>query len=193
MSTEKVAEKATVVAKEQEVEAVKKVPAENNESMVGQELPHNEGENRPQFVKAEKEDKFGKIARKLKENPAVKNIPTHVLELACIVKDNAEIRRFTSLAILNYLHQKNELRGKKGYVDFLWNKFAVKAGGLSREYRYTELFFIKALVSAFTSFANSANKTINNFLDIELNVEINEITNEKEIAEIVETIATKEE
>lgn len=193
MNTEKVAEKATVVAKEQEVEAVKKVPAENNESMVGQELPHNEGENRPQFVKAEKEDKLGKIARKLKENPAVKNIPTHVLELACIVKDNAEIRRFTSLAILNYLHQKNELRGKKGYVDFLWNKFAVKAGGLSREYRYTESFFIKALVSAFTSFANSANKTINNFLDIELNVEINEITNEKEIAEIVETIATKEE
>lgn len=193
MSTEKVAEKATVVAKEQEVEAVKKVPAENNESMVGQELPHNEGENRPQFVKAEKEDKLGKIARKLKENPAVKNIPTHVLELACIVKDNAEIRRFTSLAILNYLHQKNELRGKKGYVDFLWNKFAVKAGGLSREYRYTELFFIKALVSAFTSFANSANKTINNFLEIELNIEISEVTNEKEITEIVETVATKEE
>lgn len=193
MSTEKVAEKATVVAKEQEVEAVKKVPAENNEPMVRQELPNNEEENRPQFVKAEKEDKLGKIARKLKENPAVKNIPTHVLELACIVKDNAEIRRFTSLAILNYLHQKNELRGKKGYVDFLWNKFAVKAGGLSREYRYTEPFFIKALVSAFTSFANSANKTINNFLEIELNTEIDEITNEKEIAEIVETIATKEE
>ena len=120
MSTEKVAEKATVVAKEQEVEAVKEAPAENNEPMVGQELPHDEEENRPQFVKAEKEDKLGKIARKLKENPAVKNIPTHVLELACIVKDNAEIRRFTSLAILNYLHQKNELRGKKGHVDFLW-------------------------------------------------------------------------
>ena len=193
MNTEKVAEKATVVAKEQEVEAVKKVPAKNNEPMVGQELPHNEGENCPQFVKAEKEDKLDKIARKLKENPAVKNIPTHVLELACIVKDNAEIRRFTSLAILNYLHQKNELRGKKGYVDFLWNKFAVKAGGLSREYRYTEPFFIKALVSAFTSFANSANKTINNFLEIELNTEISEVTNEKEIAEIVETVATKEE
>lgn len=193
MNTEKVAEKAQVVAKKQEVKEVKEMPAENNEPMCKQELPHDEGENRPQFVKTEKEDKLGKIARKLKENPAVKNIPTHVLELACIVKDNAEIRRFTSLAILNYLHQKNELRGKKGYVDFLWNKFAVKAGGLSREYRYTESFFIKALVSAFTSFANSANKTINNFLEIELNTEINEVTNEKEIAKIVETIATKEE
>lgn len=184
MNTEKVAE---------EVKEVKEVPAENNKPMDEQELPHDEGENRPQFVKTEKEDKLGKIARKLKENPAVKNIPTHVLELACIVKDNAEIRRFTSLAILNYLHQKNELRGKKGYVDFLWNKFAVKAGGLSREYRYTESFFIKALVSAFTSFANSANKTINNFLEIELNTEISEVTNDKEIAEIVETVATKEE
>lgn len=193
MNTKKVAEKAQVVAKKQEVKEVKEVPAENNEPMDEQKLPHDEGENRPQFVKTEKEDKLDKIARKLKENPAVKNIPTHVLELACIVKDNAEIRRFTSLAILNYLHQKNELRGKKGYVDFLWNKFAVKAGGLSREYRYTELFFIKALVSAFTSFANSANKTINNFLEIELNTEISEVTNDKEIIEIVETIATKEE
>ena len=52
---------------------------------------------------------------------------------------------------------------------------------------------IKALVSAFTSFANSANKTINNFLEIELNTEISEVTNDKEIAEIVETVATKEE
>lgn len=193
MNTEKVAEKEQVVTKKQEVKEVKEVPAENNEPMDEQELPYDEGENRPQFVKTEKKDKLGKIARKLKENPAVKNIPTHVLELACIVKDNAEIRRFTSLAILNYLHQKNELRGKKGYVDFFWNKFAVKAGGLSREYRYTEPFFIKALVSAFTSFANSANKTINNFLEIELNTEISEVTNDKEITEIVETIATKEE
>lgn len=193
MNTKKVAEKATVVAKEQEVEAVKEVPAENTEPMIAQETPNDEGENPPQFAKTEKEDKLGKIARKFKENPAVKNIPTHVLELACIVKDNAEIRRFTSLAILNYLHQKNELRGKKGYVDFLWNKFAVKANGLSREYRYTEPFFIKALVSAFTSFANSANKTINNFLEIELNTEISEVTNDKEIAEIVETVATQKE
>lgn len=193
MNTKKVAEKAQVVAKKQEVKEVKEVPAENNEPMVEQELPNDEGENCPQFLKTEKENKLDKIARKLKENPAVKNIPTHVLELACIVKDNAEIRRFTSLAILNYLHQKNELRGKKGYVDFLWNKFAVKAGGLSREYRYTESFFIKALVSAFTSFANSANKTINNFLEIELNTEISEVTNDKEIAEIVETVTMKEE
>lgn len=188
MNTKKVAEKATIVAKEQEVEAVKEVPAENTEPMIAQEAPNDEGENPPQFEKTEKEDKLGKIARKFKENPAVKNIPTHVLELACIVKDNAEIRRFTSLAILNYLHQKNELRGKKGYVDFLWNKFAVKANGLSREYRYTEPFFIKALVSAFTSFANSANKTINNFLEVELNTEISEVTNDKEIAEIVEAL-----
>ena len=185
MNTEKAVEKADVVAKEEKVEAVKKISAETNEVMEGQELPKKD-ENIP---RNQKEDKLGKIARKLKENPAVKNIPTHVLELACIVKDNAEIRRFTSLAILNYLHQKNELRGKKGYVDFLWNKFAVKAGGLSREYRYTEPFFIKALAS----FANSANKTINNFLEIELNTEISEVTNDKEIAEIVETIATKEE
>ena len=189
MNTKKAVEKANVIAKEEKVEAVKEVPAETSEVVEGQELP-KESEDTP---RNQKEDKLGKIARKLKENPAVKNIPTHVLELACIVKDNAEIRRFTSLAILNYLHQKNELRGKKGYVDFLWNKFAVKAGGLSREYRYTESFFIKALVSSFTSFANSANKTINNFLEIELNTELSEITNNDEIVEIVNTVTAEKE
>lgn len=193
MNTEKAVEKAEVVAKKQEVKEVKEMPAENNEPMLGQEAIPDEEENSSQFVKTEKEDKLSKIARKLKENPAVKNIPTHVLELACIVKDNAEIRRFTSLAILNYLYQKNELHGKKGYVDFLWNKFAVKAGGLSREYRYTEPFFIKALVSSFTSFANSANKTINNFLEIELNTELSEITNNDEIVEIVNTVTAEKE
>lgn len=189
MNTEKTVEKANIVAKEAEVSEAKEVSVE----APAEQIAPAEEENATQQNKVEKEDKLGKIARKLKENPAVKNIPTHVLELACIVKDNAEIRRFTSLAILNYLHQKNELRGKKGYVDFLWNKFAVKAGGLSREYRYTEPFFIKALVSSFTSFANSANKTINNFLEIELNTELSEITNNDEIVEIVNTVTAEKE
>lgn len=48
-------------------------------------------------------------------------------------------------------------------------------------------------MSSFTSFANSANKTINNFLEIELNTELSEITNNDEIVEIVNTVTAEKE
>ena len=33
----------------------------------------------------------------------IKNIPNHITELALIVKNNAQIRRYTAIAIINYL------------------------------------------------------------------------------------------
>ena len=95
----------------------------------------------------------------------IKNIPNHITELALIVKNNAQIRRYTAIAIINYLCQKGEIskisaeeqaKGKGNYVNFLWDKFTVKSNGLSRDYRYTEKFF--------TSFAANSKEVIINFL-----------------------------
>lgn len=86
------------------------------------------------------------------------------VKIALLLKNNAEIRRFTSLAIINYLTQKNEIAGDKKYVSFKWDKFAVKYDNLMREYSYKESFFLTALVGSFASFANSAQKTIEEFL-----------------------------
>lgn len=86
------------------------------------------------------------------------------VKIALLLKNNAEIRRFTSLAIINYLTQKNEIAGDKKYVSFKWDKFAVKYDNLMREYSYKENFFLTALVGSFASFANSAQKTIEEFL-----------------------------
>lgn len=103
----------------------------------------------------------------------IKNIPNHVTELALIVKNNAQIRRYTAIAIINYLCQKGEIskisaeeqaKGKGNYVNFLWDKFTVKSNGLSRDYRYTEKFFITALIGSFTSFAANSKEVIINFL-----------------------------
>lgn len=168
---------------EKEVKEVETVKEE------GQELREKEAETPAKPA----DKKFVKGIRKLQENPIIKKTPEHVLALACIIKDNAEIRRFTSLAILNYLRQKEEITAKKGYVNFLWDKFAVKANGLSREYHYTEEFFIKALISSFTSFANSASVTINNFLEKELDTTIDSIVTEESIANIVKEISDSEE
>ena len=39
----------------------------------------------------------------------IKNIPNHITELALIVKNNAQIRRYTAIGIINYLCQKGEI------------------------------------------------------------------------------------
>ena len=83
-----------------------------------------------------------------------------------IIKNNTEIRRFTSLAIINYLKQKGIISGDNNYVTYYWEKFRVISNGLSVEYRYTEKFLIKALIGSFASFANNAENIINEFCEV---------------------------
>lgn len=91
---------------------------------------------------------------------ALEHYPTHIVKLVNLVKSNSDIRRYTSLGILNYLSQKGLINTSKGYVTFNWTKFRVVANGLSTEYRYSEPFFINCLIASFTSFANAAQKII---------------------------------
>lgn len=88
-----------------------------------------------------------------------------------IIKNNTEIRRFTSLAVINYLKQKGIINGETNYVTYYWEKFKVSSDGLSTEYRYTEEFLINALIGSFASFANNASKIIYDFGKIH-NIEI---------------------
>lgn len=116
--------------------------------------------------------------------PAAANYPEHVVAIALIIKNNAEIRRFTALGILNYLLQKGEIKGDNRYVSFKWNKFAVKCNGLMREYSYTEPFFINALVASFNSFSASAQRTIDAFCYKEMSVSINKAVDKEEVEAI---------
>lgn len=113
------------------------------------------------------------------------NYPEHIVNLALIIKNNAEIRRFTALGILNYLLQKGEINGKSRYVNFKYNKFAVSCDGLMREYLYTEPFFINALIAAFSSFSASAQRTINIFCEKEINKGLTDVASTKEVEDIV--------
>lgn len=116
--------------------------------------------------------------------PIVSAFPEHVVQIALLLKNNAEIRRFTALGILNYLLQKNKINGEKRYVSFKWNKFAVKANGLMREYSYNEPFFLNALVAAFSSFSASAQRTIDNFCKKEMSVGIGKAIDPAEVENI---------
>lgn len=97
------------------------------------------------------------------------DVPDHVLEVAYIPKDNAAIRRYCSLNILNHLSQIGVIRkdGKGNYVKFLWNKFRVSSDGIVKEYSYREKFFFVALISSFNQFANAAQQAISDFMDKE--------------------------
>lgn len=116
--------------------------------------------------------------------PAASMYPEHIVAVALIIKNNAEIRRFTALGILNYLLQKGEIKGDKRYVSFKWNKFAVKANGLMREFSYNEPFFLNALVAAFASFSASAQRTIDAFCKKEMSVGITKAVDQEEVDNI---------
>lgn len=126
------------------------------------------------------------VVKKKKDTlpPIVANFPEHVVQIALLIKNNAEIRRFTALGILNYLLQKGEIKGDKRYVSFKWNKFAVKANGLMREYSYNEPFFLNSLVAAFSSFSASAQRTINAFCKKEMSVDIAKAVDQEEVENI---------
>ena len=94
-------------------------------------------------------------------------IPDETLAIALLVKNNAEVKRFTALNILNWLMQKGEISGNHRYVVFKFDKFAVRCNGLTREYTYKEPFFINALIAAFTCLAHSAEKVIGRFIQAE--------------------------
>lgn len=127
-----------------------------------------------------------KVEKKNKnELPSVTNrYPEHTVQIALIIKNNAEIRRFTALGILNYLLQKGEIKGTARYVSFKWNKFAVKCNGLMREYSYNEPFFLNALVASFASFSASAQRTIDNFCRQEMSVGISKAVDQEEVENI---------
>lgn len=96
-------------------------------------------------------------------------VPDHIKNIGYIVKDNAAIRRHTSLNILNHLIEQGVIRkdGTGNYVTFLWNKFRVSSDGIKKEYSYRENFFLLALIDSFKQFAKDAENTIKVFMEEE--------------------------
>ncbi len=92
---------------------------------------------------------------------AIEKFGKESVELALIVKNNAEIRRFTSKNIREHLLKEGRIKeDDKVFVEFYWNKFSVRTNGLSNEYFYRESFFIKALILSFEQFSENASATI---------------------------------
>ena len=129
--------------------------------------------------------KFNKRFTKKQNDDAKKEdtTPVHLKNVVYLIRNNAEIRHYTSLAMIKILKEQNkDLLEKKIFIKFLDKKYAVCYDGLSVEYRYNNNIFITALASSFSVFAWTASKTINEFVNEEQisisNEEIETISNE---------------
>lgn len=164
----------TVITEETKIEEKEDIKVEANKAETVVEQPAAEAPapqeqttvNKPtnKVVAGKTRTVVGKEKREINVD-----VPDHVLEVAYIPKDNAAIRRYCSLNILNHLSQIGVIRkdGKGNYVKFLWNKFRVSSDGIIKEYSYREKFFLVALISSFNQFANAAQQTISDFMDKE--------------------------
>lgn len=117
----------------------------------------------------------------------VKKYPKHCQDLWTIFNNNAEVRRFVSNSILNYLKQKGLLNdsASKKFVRFGIGKFSVIIDGLRVDYRYTEPWFSNCFAAGFTSFAANAQLVLNDFLLRETGKTFDKTADTKEIEEIV--------
>lgn len=142
-----------------------------------QENVETAAQEQPQVVKTEKTAK-GRIP--------FRNVPEHIARVSVLLINNAELRRFTAIAIRNYLLQKEIVKPGNVYVKFGASKFSVINNGLVSQYHYTEQFFLNALVAAFPSFAASANRAIDNLCEIELAKSTSEVVDKEVVEQIVE-------
>ena len=117
--------------------------------------------------KAKKYNKpYAKTAGK-KPFKKVENAPKVAPELEAIVKIvkyNANIKRHTSLNILNRFVEDGFIDEAKGaFVDFMWDKYTVKCKGITKEYTYDQTF-VEALVKAHEDMAKDNTRVIGNFV-----------------------------
>ena len=173
--------KSNIVEEPKDVQPLTKKPVHNHSKPV-----HNNNKN---TLKISKES--GPKPSNKELPPAAGLYPDHMVELVLIVKNNAQIRRFTALGILNHLLQKGEIKNDKRYVAFKWNKFTVRVGInndiISKDYYYTEDFFLNALAASFASFAALSQKVIDNFIYIETNKRFEDVASNDGIAKMFDS------
>lgn len=114
----------------------------------------------------------------LKKNP---NLPDYVKNLIKILKNNAEMRRFVSIGIIQYLRNEGVVTGKSVYVDFAWSKFAVVVDGLGKDYRYNEAWVATAFIAALRNFSDNVIEVVNNYFLCQDNKSLSQITTQDKI------------
>ena len=113
--------------------------------------------------KAKKYSKPAPSKNPIKTNKTSKIAP-ELENVVKIVKYNANIKRHTSLNILNKFVEDGFIDEVKGaFVDFLWNKYTVKSNGVTKEYEYDKTF-VEALIKAHSDVCYDSKAAIEKFV-----------------------------
>ena len=93
-----------------------------------------------------------------------KGVPESTAKIAAFLNFNCDIRRHTAKNIITAAKESGLVKqDSKCYVNFLWDKFRLKENGLTKEFLYTEDFFIRAFVKSFENIANDAGVVLDAF------------------------------
>lgn len=86
--------------------------------------------------------------------------------IALLIQNNAEFRRFISLAIkAEMLNEKTIKPNDKIYIRYFYKKYSVKINGLCTEYFYTSKTFVQSYLTAIVAFSSNAQNIIAKFLE----------------------------
>lgn len=112
--------------------------------------------------------------RKAYKKPATKGannapaVPTHILNMGRMLKNNANLRRRVALRLIATLEDKQVIKhNDSNYINFHSEKYGVYSCGLTTEYPYTSKEFLYALIDACQDFANDCGALIADILDKE--------------------------
>ncbi len=147
--------------------------------------------NNGKFAKKPNVKRFEKAANGVPVHINEKT-PPHVTNLALLIKNNAAIKRYVALGIINMLRQAGKIYPEdKIYVNFFFDKVSIKINGLITEYTYATPIvkdaydIVRCILAAFKSIAHDAQNTINEFVFQEFNDTAKELPiTEEELTEI---------
>lgn len=95
----------------------------------------------------------------------VAKLPEHIANIVYILNNNAEIRRFTSLAMIKELAANNVVTDTdKVFIKFGLGKYSVCINGLNHEYTFENNLFVEAFDKAFKDFSNHGHKVLQAFI-----------------------------
>lgn len=110
------------------------------------------------------------------------------LNLAMMVRNSASLRRHVSLAIKQQMLASGNITAEdKFYARFGLTHFTVKVNGLGQDYHYTEVMFLRALMSASITIVACIEALINDFTSEKFNeplVECDFLSNESSLEEV---------
>lgn len=126
---------------------MEKVPT-NEAAVVTATAPINQPSNKPQDRKT----------------VIPKGVPESTAKVAAFINFNCDIRRHTAKNIITNAKEAGLVKqDSKCYVNFLWDKFRLKENGLTKEFLYTEDFFIRSFAKSFEDIAHDAGAVLENF------------------------------